>query len=300
LQAQLLETPVAVTMLVAEAGGCMPMTASISQTPDSTERLNHWVAEQTHGRIPTVIDRLDPDAMAVLLNALYFKGQWSQKFDPALTQPRDFSLNGGSHAKVERMKQSGHFDYFRTLELQAIRLPFGSGALVMHVFLPTSSSSLEGVEAQLTPEQWRHWRARYVRREGVIELPRFELETGYELKDALKALGLNRAFRSGGSQAAELDAMLAAAAGRTGTEHFFLSSVRQSLYWKLDEEGSEAAAATSTQVHVTSVTLRRPPFQMIVDRPFLCAIEDTRSGALLFIGAIFDPTAASREQRGPT
>jgi serpin B len=253
--------------------------------PGAANRINSWASKQTQGRIPKVIDRIDPADLALLLNAVYFKGQWTHKFDKAQTQQRDFTLAGGSVKQVPRMAQSGRFDYFETPQMQAVRLSFGEGDLVMEVFLPAKSSSLGALETELTPEHWTGWQAQYAPRSGKIELPRFELKSNYRLNEPLQTLGMKHAFQPDGAQ---LAGMFSAAPGQPSAGRFFISSVLQSTYWTVDEEGSEAAAATTTGIRTTAV---ERPFQMIVDRPFFCAIEDRRSGVLLFIGAIFDPAA---------
>jgi serine protease inhibitor len=255
--------------------------------PGAAARINGWASKQTQERIPKVIDRVDPADLALLLNAVYFKGQWTHKFDKAQTQQRDFTLASGAVKPVARMAQSGRFEYFDTPDLQAIRLPFGAGDLVMEILLPAKSSSLGALEAQLTPEHWAAWRTQHISRSGRIELPRFELKSSYHLNEPLQALGMVRAFHSSGPDAAQLTEMLSPKQGNAG--HFFISSVLQSTYWKVDEEGSEAAAVTTIGVRA-AVMRPEQPFQMIVDRPFFCAIEDRRSGALLFVGAIYDPT----------
>jgi len=251
--------------------------------PGAANRINSWVSKETQGRISKVIERIDPADLALLLNAVYFKGQWAHKFDKAQTQQRDFTLAGGSVKQVPRMAQSGRFDYFETPQMQAIRLSFGEGDLVMEVLLPAKSSSLGGLETDLTPEHWTGWQAQYAPRSGKIELPRFELKSNYRLNEPLQALGMTRAFHPDGAQ---LTGMFSSAPGQPRAGRFFISTVRQSTYWKVDEEGSEAAAATASGIRTTAV---ERPFQMIVDRPFFCAIEDRRSGALLFVGAIYDP-----------
>jgi serine protease inhibitor len=255
--------------------------------PGAAARINGWASKQTQERISKVIDRVDPADLALLLNAVYFKGQWTHKFDKAQTQQRDFTLASGAVKPVARMAQSGHFEYFDTPDLQAIRLPFGAGDLVMEILLPSKSSTLSALEGQLTPAHWAAWRTQHISRSGRIELPRFELKSSYHLNEPLQALGMVRAFHSSGSDAAQLTEMLSPKQGNAG--HFFISSVLQSTYWKVDEEGSEAAAVTTIGVRA-AVMRPEQPFQMIVDRPFFCAIEDRRSGALLFVGAIYDPT----------
>ena len=256
--------------------------------PAAATRINGWASKETHGRIAKVIDRIDPADLVLLLNAVYFKGQWTHKFDKAQTQQRDFTLAGGAIKPVPRMSQSGHFDYFETPQLQAIRLSFGDGDLAMEVLLPAKSSSLGALEAQLTAEHWTNWQAQYAPRSGTIELPRFELKSNYRLNEPLQALGMTRAFRPEGAQ---LTGMLSSAPGQLHTSRFVISSVVQSTYWKVDEEGSEAAAVTTTGIRAAAVARPEQPFRMIVDRPFFCAIEDRRSGALLFVGAIYDPAA---------
>jgi len=256
--------------------------------PTAATQINGWASKETHGRIAKVIDRIDPADLLLLLNAVYFKGQWTHKFDKAQTQQRDFTLAGGSIKPVPRMAQSGRFDYFETPQLQAVRLSFGDGDLAMEVLLPAKSSSLGALEAQLTAEHWTNWQAQYAPRSGTIELPRFELKSNYRLNEPLQALGMTRAFHPDGAQ---LTGMFSSAPGPLRTSRFVISSVVQSTYWKVDEEGSEAAAVTTTGIRAAAVARPVQPFRMIVDRPFFCAIEDRRSGALLFVGAIYDPAA---------
>jgi serpin B len=257
--------------------------------PGAVTRINDWASKETHDRIPKVIDQVDRAALALLLNAVYFKGEWTHKFDKTQTQQRDFTLASGAVKQVPRMAQSGRFDYFETPDMQAIRLAFGTGDLVMEVLLPAKSSSLGALEAALTPEHWTAWQTQYLPRPGKIELPRFELNSHYRLNEPLQNLGMTRAFHADGPDAAQLAGMFSAAPGQAPAESFYISWVLQSSYWKVDEEGSEAAAVTTTGVRAAAVARPEQPFQMIVDRPFFCAIEDRRSGALLFVGAIHDP-----------
>jgi serpin B len=256
--------------------------------PSAATRINSWADKETHGKIPKVIERIDSADLALLLNAVYFKGQWTHRFDKAQTQRRDFVLAGGIVKQVPRMVQSARFDYFETANMQAIRLPFGEGDLVMEVLLPSKSSSLEALETALTPEHWKGWQSHYTSRLGSIELPRFELKSNYRLNDPLQSLGMTRAFRASGPDAAQLSGMFSAPPARPGS--YSISSVLQSTYWKVDEEGSEAAAVTTARIGIAATVARREePFRMIVDRPFFCTIEDRRNGALLFVGAIYDP-----------
>jgi len=262
------------------------MTDLDFSNPSAATRINSWASKETHERISKVIDRIDPAELAVLLNAVYFKGQWTHRFNTAQTQQREFTLADGSVKQVPRMAQSGRFDYFETPQMQAIRLPFGEGELVMEVFLPAKSSSVAALEAELTPAHWTGWQAQYAPRSGSIELPRFELKSNYRLNNPLQTLGMTRAFHPDGAQ---FTGMFSSTPGQPHAARFFISSVLQSTYWKVDEEGSEAAAVTTTELRATAVARPEQPFRMIVDRPYFCAIVDRRSSALLFVGAIYDP-----------
>ena len=195
--------------------------------PSAATRINSWASKETQGRIPKVIDRIDPADLALLLNAVYFKGQWTHKFDQAQTcSSAGFTLSPAVAVKhVARMAQSGRFEYFETPEMQAIRLPFGEGDLVMEVLLPAKSSSLDALEAELTPEHWAGWQAQYAPRSGNIELPRFELKSNYRLNGPLQTLGMTRAFRPDGAQ---LTGMFSSAPGQPGVEallHFIGAAI---------------------------------------------------------------------------
>ena len=256
-------------------------------SPGAPTQINGWASKQTQGKILKVIDDIGPADRLLLLDAVYFKGEWTHKFDKEQTQPRDFTRATGSLVQVPRMVQSGRFEYLQTPDFQAVRLPFGRGDLVMEVILPARASSLTSLEAQLTADHWASWDAQHALRSGTIELPRFELKSNLRLNEPLQALGMKRAF----TQSAQFSGLFAPAPGRSNGGGFFISFVRQSTFWKVDEEGSEAAAVTSTGIRAAAVARPQEPFEMVVDRPFFCAIVDRRSGALLFIGAIYDPTA---------
>jgi serpin B len=254
--------------------------------PGAVAQINGWASQETHGRIPEVLKEIDPTDRAILLNAVYFKGEWAQRFDQAQTHPRDFTLAAGLRKQIPRMVQSGRFSYFETPALQAIRLPFGNGDLVMDILLPAKTSTLRALEAELTPKHWQDWQAHYGSRIGTLELPRFELRSRYRLNEALQSLGMTRAFEP---KRAEFTTMFSQVPDHSPAERLFISAVLQFTYWKVNEEGAEAAAVTSINVRATAVARPEQPFRISVDRPFFCAIEDRRSGALLFIGAIYDP-----------
>jgi serpin B len=254
--------------------------------PRAVANINDWASQATHGRIDRAIEHIGRDDFALLLNAVYFKGRWAHPFDKAQTRQRDFTLAGGAVKQIPRMTQSGGFDYFETPALQAIRLNFGDGDFLMEILLPAPGSSLRELAATLSVKQWTDWKTRFAPRPGTLELPRFELQSQQRLERPLQTLGMTRLFQP---QTAELTGMFDAAPGGSQSRGFFINAVRQSTYFKVDEEGAVAAAVTSVGVRATAMRRPPPPFRMIVDRPFLCAIEDHRTGVLLFLGAIYDP-----------
>ena len=238
--------------------------------PNAPAQINAWASKETRGKIPKVIDQINAADVALLLNAVYFKGEWTSKFDKAKTETHDFTLADGSVRKLPRMTQSGQFAYFETKDMQAIRLPYGDGTFVMDVFLPARRSTLAALESELTPEHWGAWQRQFATERGTIELPRFELKNDYVLNRPLQALGMREAFALGKAQFTQMF---------ESSREFFISTVLQSTYLKVDEEGSEAAAVTTITVTTAIARPEPPPFQMIVDRPFLCAIEDHRRTA---------------------
>ncbi len=250
------------------------------RNPETLTQINNWASEQTHGRIPHVMDQMDTNEVAVLLNAVYFKGDWTYRFEQSRTQTRNFALADGTIKQVPRMSQSNTFEYFETPDVQVIRLPYTTGELAMDVFLPSKKTSLAAFEGSLTPEHWKAWQSQFGSQQGTLELPRFELRNDYSLTEPLRMLGMRRAFDRGSAQFQ-----------RMGAGGLSISYVKQSTFLKVYEEGSEAAAVTTIGIVATIAGPPRVvPFTMIVDRPFFCAIEDLRSHALLFVGAVYDPT----------
>ena len=181
------------------------------------------------------------------------------------------------------MQQSGEYRYAETKLFQAIQLPYGDGALRMFVFLPDKSSSLAELIETLDAANWSRFTGEFSPRRGHVELPRFSVEYSALLNRPLMELGMRRAFSP---QNADLRAMFVAGKSRANP---FIGFVKHDTYLRVDEEGSEAAAVTTTGIRATSIRIEPLPFTMVVDRPFFCAIADGRTGALLFVGAIYNP-----------
>jgi len=253
--------------------------------PATVDIINAWVNEKTNRKISRILDRISDDAILFLINAIYFKGAWVKAFDPQATREQPFILLDGSQKPVSMMSRSGEFRHLRGADFQAVSLPFGApdaeGRFSMYVFLPDESSSLDALAARLTAEQWAAWMAQFAPAEGFLAMPRYTLEYEAGLNNALSALGMGVAFDP---QQADFSLMV-----DLRPENVFISSVRHKTFIEVNEEGAEAAAVTSVEMGVTSAREEPERFTMIVERPFLVAICDDRSGAVLFIGAIVAP-----------
>lgn len=247
--------------------------------PATLAQINGWVKEKTEGKIEEILSRLDPLTLLVLINAIYFKGKWVEPFDEERTEERPFTLLDGSQKQHPMMSRFGSYRYYRGEGFQAVRLPYGQGRVSMYVFLPDRGVGLEAFQRRLTAENWDGWMARFREMEGRVVLPRFKLSYGKTLNEALQVLGMGIAFEG----RADFSDMCA--------ERAWISLVIHKTFVEVNEEGTEAAAATAVMM-VMAVMAPQETFEMIVDRPFFCAIRDDETGALLFMGAIVDPDPA--------
>lgn len=244
---------------------------------NAASTINNWVNQNTKGKIPTIIDRIDPSAVLYLINAIYFKGTWTNQFSKNNTEERPFTLLNGTRKQHPLMSNYGRYRYYENETFQAISLPYGSGRMSMYVFLPKSNVTLESFQGQLTPENWEQWIKQFAPRQGSIVLPRFKLEYGITLNQTLQALGMGIAFED-----------RANFTGMTSTP-VNISQVKHKTFVEVNEEGTEAAAVTSVEIRTTSAMPNREPFRMVVDRPFFFAIRDNQTGTLLFMGSIVEP-----------
>jgi serpin B len=177
------------------------------------------------------------------------------------------------------MAQSGNYLYYRGDKFQALNLPYGNGGVSLYLFLPDKGSSLDEFLKGLSYQKWEEWISRFSKTPGDVKLPRFKLDYEKTLNDPLKALGMGVAF-----SAREADF-----SGIRAEKDLYISEVKHKAVVDVNEEGTEAAAATSVGVSVTSVQEPRERFNFIADRPFLMAIRDSQTGAILFMGAVMEP-----------
>jgi serpin B len=245
----------------------------------SVATINRWVSDNTKGKIGQIIDRIDADQVMFLINAVYFKGQWQKRFEKTLTKEQPFHMPGGQQKPVPMMAQSGNYLYQRGDKFQAIGLPYGKGGVSLYLFLPDKGSSLDDFLKGLSYRKWEEWINNFNHAPGDVKLPRFKLDYEKTLNDSLKAVGMGPAFNS-----READF-----SGIRPERDLYISEVKHKAVVEVNEEGTEAAAATSVGVAVTSVQEPRQRFTFIADRPFLMAIRDSQTGAILFMGAVMEP-----------
>lgn len=249
--------------------------------PGAAGIINAWVDEKTNGRIEEIVD--DPiEAMTVmfLINAIYFKGDWTYQFDLEDTQDAPFTLSDGSTKQVPTMYLSDiSFPYYNGESYQAVDLAYGDSLFSMTIILPDPDTDLDSLIESLNRAEWEEIIGLLSPVElDFLRMPKFTLEYEIKLNDVLTALGMGIAF----DQAlADFSRMYS---GELIIGNLFISSVKHKSFIEVNEEGTEAAAVTSVEVGLTSVGQ-----YMAVDRPFLFAIRDRHSGTILFIGKIVDP-----------
>ncbi|WP_338470728.1 serpin family protein [Niallia sp. XMNu-256] len=246
-----------------------------SQSP---KMINDWVKDQTNGKIEQLVDSpLDPDLVTILINAIYFKGDWKYKFDESQTEDRPFYLADGTIKNTPLMSVHEKLAYMENEDFQAVSLPYGENQeMSMKIFLP--KNGLEPFNSILTDENWQEWNSQFEVKEGTVLLPKFQLEYEASLKETLKKLGMTTAFTKG----ANFSKMI------QEDDPLWISKVKQKTYIDVNERGTEAAAATSVEI-VTESFQMDGPFYMEVNRPFFFAIAENESDTILFMGSITNP-----------
>lgn len=240
--------------------------------------INSWVNKATEGRIPQIVGTIPGGVVLYLVNAVYFKGEWQQPFARGRTSKQPFYLLDGTRKMHPRMHDFRSCDYLEGDGFQAVSLSYGRGRMSMYVFLPDKAVGLDGFLEMLSSDTWDRWMEGFQRSRGNIGLPKFRLEYGASLNGVLESMGMGIAFDP---KKADFSRM------RRGSGRMWISEVRHKTFVAVDEEGTEAATATS--VEVTTGLEPMWNFTFIVDRPFLFAIRDSLTGALLFLGVIVEP-----------
>ncbi|MEH2185995.1 MAG: serpin family protein [Nostoc sp.] len=239
--------------------------------------INNWVKENTNGKINKIVETIEPNQVLFLINAIYFKGNWTNEFDKNQTAQYPFHITSGKRKQHLMMSQYGDYRYYESEQFQAVSLPYDKdGKVSFYIFLPKQNSNLKEFYKNLNVENWEKWMTQFNKQKGFIRLPRFKTDYEVTLNDALKSLGMEEAF----SNKANFSGM---------GKNFAISQVKHKTFFEVNEEGTEAAAATSVGIVATSLREEAEPFRMIVDRPFFCVIRDNQTGNVLFMGSIIEP-----------
>jgi len=248
------------------------------------KEVNSWVNKETSGKIRKILDQIDSDNVMFLLNAIYFKGDWVDKFDVAKTHSANFTtadgVAGGAIVKTEMMSRDGSYHYYGDKQVKIARLPYGRDKIAMYVFLPVEGNSLESFMAGLTGDKLEAYFTKLSKTELELQIPKLKLEYGkVDLKDALTELGMGITFDRDSADFTRI--------ADVAPERLYLAFVEHKAVVEINEKGTEAAAVTNVGVSVTSMPLRT---SFIVDRSYLFVIRDDRTGTILFSGLITDPT----------
>lgn len=256
----------------------------------SRHHINGWVAKQTVGSIRDLIppSALNEQTRLVLVNAIYFLGQWIHPFDARSTVPAAFRAASGATHAVPTMHQLGYLAFAHTDGVKVLELPYRGGKVSMLLVLPDTTDGLETVERRLSPAVLDQWLSATSPQSVLVSLPKFEINPAQPLalRDTLSALGMARAFDSDHADFSGI------ANPASGADRLFISEVYHKAFVKLDELGTEAAAATAVVLVETSAAPPSgpPPEQFRADHPFLFVLRHAPSGAILFIGRITDPS----------
>lgn len=249
--------------------------------PASIAVVNAWAKEKTHDRIDQILESWPAGAVLALLNALYFKADWTEKFDRAETRPRPFTLASGEVVQAEAMSAPDglvRIGHDATTRATIGELPYGGRAFVMDIVLPPEGTSLDRLVEGLDAETWERWMATLPEEfaSGQVQLPKIELEYEKVMNDELIGLGMAIAFGEG---------HVPPDFSRIGPGALEIGLVKQKTWVRVDEEGTEAAAVTVVVVLDSAA----PMNALVVDRPYLIAIRERLSGTVLFLGLVRDP-----------
>jgi serine protease inhibitor len=254
----------------------------VNDAEAAPERINTWVAERTEDKIQDLIPQgiLDALTRLVLVNAIYFKGNWANQFDQASTQDAPFQVTAAEKVLVPMMAQEAEFGYAEWDGLQALEVPYVGDGLSMFVLLPGEVDGLGQLEATLTLENLDRWTTNLRKRKVRVFLPRFKMTSQFTLNNTLIAMGMADAFDMGKADFSGMD-------GRKAW--LYIAAAIHKAFIEVNEEGTEAAAATAVIMGVRSMPLPPPTFR--ADHPFLFLVRENSTGSILFLGRMADPSS---------
>ena len=249
--------------------------------PETVNAINGWISDKTEKLIPKMLNEIKPDDVVFLINAIYFKGDWTTQFAEKHTKEGDWYNADGTTKKMQLMSRTGKIEYGAMDGHQVARLPYGKDKQSsMLIILPEVTASMDELIAEMTPKKIADWKRSTRGQEGTLKLPRFEMGYNQTLNKALRSTGIETAFNPGKADFTRM--------GESRRGPLFIGSVLHEARVIVNEEGTEAAAATIVGMR-DSESVKPPPFEMTCDRPFLFLITDEPTGAVLFMGTVYQP-----------
>jgi len=248
-------------------------------SPSAVETINNWVAGKTNDKITKIIEQLNPLDRMVLLNAIYFNGIWSNKFDEEGTHELAFHKTDGSAIEVPMMNKLEKLEYTSNNLFKAIQMPYGNGQYNMAVFLPVNENNSQDVIDELSAANWKKWMNEFEPTDRVdITMPRFKFAFEAGLNDLLKKMGMQKAFVPEVADFSKISDI-----------ELYISAVKHKSFIDVNETGTEAAAVTSITFTTTSIGNEPPTVPFFVNKPFVFAITENDTDAILFIGEVQNP-----------
>jgi serine protease inhibitor len=251
--------------------------------PSAAATINDWVKQHTNGRIPKILDSTGVRDIVVITNAIAMKAKWVTAFKKSETRDGPFTAAEGNQITVSMMHEEANFSYAQIGDWQIARLPYTGNRLAMYVFLPREGLPLTTALEKVDDGTFESAIAKLGKQQVALTMPRFTATYEVRLNQALSNLGMAQAF----SPSADFSDLT------ESRRKAYISSVLHKAFVRVDEEGTEAAAATAVTITALAVHIAPSPIQMIVDRPFLMVIRDDTTREILFLGAIYDPRTAS-------
>lgn len=248
-----------------------------TKTSETLNTVNGWVKTKTKGKIDKIISQVNPEDIMYLLNAIYFNGEWQYRFDPKETTDMPFTKEDQTVVQAPTMTLENQFKYYSNQTFQLLEMPYGSGKYSMLIFLPNTGKNTNDIISELNPENVNNWISKLTEQKKKVFLPKFEFKFEDSIIDELAALGMTDAF----------DPSKANLTGISEEAKLVISAVMHKSYIKVDERGTEAAAVTGITVGLTSVGPDNNTFR--VDHPFVFAIREKDTQAILFIGKVLNP-----------
>lgn len=248
---------------------------------DTLNKINHWVNQSTNGQIKKIIDDISKDDVAILVNSLYFNGKWSNEFLPQNTKKEEFTLSSGEKINVDNMEKRGHVNYLKGDNFEAISLPYYDG-IEMNIFLPKEGVGIDKFIQSVSKEKFDKWMSSFGYADVIQQIPKFKMEYDTDLKKTLEALGMKQAFDAHKANFKKI-------ANNADENPIYIGKVKHKACINVDEKGTEAAAITAVILNGSSAPADQP-INFTVNRPFFFAIRDSKSGMILFMGKVENPS----------